>query len=138
MSYVDLDSALGDWRYEPERISVRKIVSADGAIRIQMRVELGILQMHAEGRPDGAQPHGWPSLLTYHRKRLVRHQQRNGTPLGFGLTRQECYDLRLEASLFYRRYIALFVLEEYGRVFQIPPVSEIRRPCAPRATPTTV
>lgn len=116
MSYVDLDSALGDWRYEPERISVRKIVSADGAVRIQMRVELGILQMQAEGRPDGAQPHGWPTLLTYHRKRLVRHQQRNGTPLGFGLTRQECYDLRLEASLFYRRYIALFVLEEYASV----------------------
>jgi hypothetical protein len=116
MSYIDLDAALREWGYEPERISVRKIVGADGAVRIQMRVELGVLQMYAEGRPDGAQPHGWPTLLTYHQKRLTRHQQRNGTPLGFGLSQQECYDLRLEASLFYRRYIALFVLEEYAGV----------------------
>jgi hypothetical protein len=42
--------------------------------------------------------------------------QRNGTALGFGLSRDECCDLRLEASLFYRRYIASFVLEEYSAV----------------------
>jgi hypothetical protein len=36
--------------------------------------------------------------------------------LGFGLSREECHDLRLEASLFYRRYIAFFVLEEYANV----------------------
>lgn len=116
MSYIDLHSALSDWSYEPDKISVRKILGTDSAVRIQMRVELGVLQMEAQGRPDGATPHGCESLLSYHKKRLARHDQRNGTMLGFGLTPQECYGLRLEASLFYRRYIALFVLEDFADV----------------------
>ena len=118
MSYIDLQTALRDWPYEPEKISVRKILGADGAARIQMRVELGILQMEAEGRPDGAKPHGCESLLAYHQSRLAKHQQRNGTMLGFGLSREECHALRLEASLYYRRYVALFVLEDYAKVFR--------------------
>ncbi len=118
MSYVDLQPALRDWPYESEKISVRKILGTDGAVRIQMRVELGILQMEAEGRPDGDKPNGCDSLLAYFRKRLTRHEQQNGTTLGCGLSSQECYSLRAEASLYYRRYIAFFVLEEYAEVIR--------------------
>ena len=118
MSYIDLQATLQDWPYEPEKISVRKILGTDEAVRIQMRVELGILQMEAEGRPDGTKPHGCESLLAFHQKRLAKHQERNGTALGFGLTRQECHALRVEASLYYRRYIALFVLEEFVNVLR--------------------
>ena len=116
MSYIDLQSALRDWPYDPEKISVRKILGVDGAVRIQMRVELGLLQMEVEGRPDGAQPYGCESLLGFHQKRLTRHEHRNGTTFGYDLSSQECYALRAEASLYYRRYIALFVLEEYEAV----------------------
>ena len=118
MSYIDLQATLQDWPYEPEKISVRKILGTDEAVRIQMRVELGILQMEAEGRPDGTKPHGCESLLVFHQKRLAKHQERNGTALGFGLTRPECHALRVEASLYYRRYIALFVLEEFVNVLR--------------------
>lgn len=118
MAYIDLQPALRDWPYEPDKISVRKILGADGVVRIQMRVELGILQMEAEGRPDGVRPHGCETLLAYHQKRIHRHEHRNGTGLGFGLTREECQELRVEASLYYRRYVALFVLEEYADVFR--------------------
>ncbi len=118
MSYIDLQATLQDWPYEPEKISVRKILGTDETVRIQMRVELGILQMESEGRPDGLKPHGCDTLLAFHKKRLTKHQERNGTILGFGLTRQECHALRVEASLFYRRYIALFVLEEFANVLR--------------------
>lgn len=118
MSYIDLQQTLQDWPYEPDKISVRKILGTDDAVRIQMRVELGILQMEAEGRPDGARPHGCESLLDYHQKRLAKHQERNGTTLGFGLSRQESAALRIEASLYYRRYIAYFVLEEFENVLR--------------------
>lgn len=118
MSYIDLQQTLSEWPYEPDKISVRKILAADDAVRIQMRVELGILQMEAEGRPDGARPHGSESLLAYHQKRLAKHQERNGTNLGFGLSRQECHMMRIEASLYYRRYIAYFVLEEFDSVLK--------------------
>jgi hypothetical protein len=74
--------------------------------------------MESEGRPDGYRPHSCDSLLAYHQKRVIKHEHRNGTGLGFGLTREECQELRVEASLFYRRYVALFVLEEYSDVFR--------------------
>ena len=116
MSYIDLSSTLKDWPYEPEKISVRKILGADDKVRIQMRVELGIIQMEAEGRPDGARPHGKDSLLEHHKKKLEQYEKKNGTMLGFGLSKEDCEALRLEASLFYRRYIAYFVLEEFDGV----------------------
>lgn len=116
MSYIDLHGVLRDWPYEPDKISVRKILGADGAVRIQMRVELGVLQMESEGRPDGYRPHGYKSLQHYHRSRVNKYQQKNGTALGFSLSRQDCQELRVEASLYYRRYVALFVLEEYPGV----------------------
>jgi len=116
MSYVDLYATLRDWPYEPEKISVRKILSADDSIRVQMRVELGVIQMESKGRPDGFRPHGCATLLDYHKQRLAHYEASNATTLGFGLTPDECEALRTEASLFYRRYIAFFVLEEYESV----------------------
>lgn len=116
MSYIDLHSALRDWPYDPDKISVRKIQGVDGAVRIQLRVELGIIQMQIDGRPDGALPGGFDSLLEYHQQRLARHDQRNGTPLGYAVHPRECEALRLEASLYYRRYVGFFVLEEFDGV----------------------
>jgi hypothetical protein len=118
MSYIDLNAALRDWPYEPEKISVRKILGTDETVRIQMRVELGIIQMEAEGRPDNARPFGFESLLAYHLDRLEKYQARHGSALGCQLSREECEALRLEASLYYRRYIALFVLEEFEGVLR--------------------
>jgi hypothetical protein len=118
MSYVDLHAALRDWPYEPEKISVRKILGSDDTVRIQMRVELGIIQMDADGRPDGFRPHGAESLLAYHLDRLGKYQSKHDSTAGYELSREECEALRLEASLFYRRYIALFVLEEFEGVLR--------------------
>lgn len=116
MSYIDLRATLSDWPYDPEQISVRKIIGIDGTEKLQMRVELGILQMETDGRPDGGQPYGSRSLLDYHKKRLEDFVRRNGTNIGFALTPQECEDLRGEASVFYRRFVSYYVLEEYDKV----------------------
>lgn len=118
MSYIDLTPALRDWPHDPEKISVRKILGIDGQVRIQMRVELGIAQMEAEGRPDGARPHGCVSLLDHHRARLAHFQHGNGTSLGFALNAEECQELRIEASMYYRRYVAYYVLEEFQPVIR--------------------
>ncbi|MHC4696166.1 MAG: UvrB/UvrC motif-containing protein [Planctomycetota bacterium] len=116
MSYIDLKPTLAEWPYDAEQVSVRKILGNDGEIRIQMRVELGVLQMEIDGRPDGIRPHGYESLVEHHRDRLAKHEDRNGATLGFLLSPRECQDLRFEASLYYRRYVAQFVLEEYASV----------------------
>jgi hypothetical protein len=81
-----------------------------------MRLDLGLLQMEMDGRPDGRRPHGCPSLLEYHLQRLEQHRQHNGTELGFHLTPGHCQALRAEALMYYNRYLSLFVLGEYEAV----------------------
>jgi len=116
MSSLDLRRVLAGWEYEPNQITVRKIAGDDGAVKIQMRVDLGLLQMEVAGRPDGKRPFGAESLLDYHEERLRKHVERNGTELGYVLSAEECQSLREEAVQYYHRYLAEFVLEDFPSV----------------------
>lgn len=112
----DISPILKGWDYEPGTINVRKIRGADGAPKLQMRQDLGLLQMELTGRPDGLRPHGCESLLEYHEGLLKEHQRRNGTELGFHLTSDQCQQLRDEAQMYYWRYLSLYVLEDFKGV----------------------
>jgi len=112
----DITPVLKGWDYEPGAINVRKINGADGQLKLQLRLDLGLLQMELTGRPDGARPHGCESLLDYFERELNEHRHRNGTELGFQLTSEQCQSLREEAVMYYHRYLSLFVLEDFGGV----------------------
>jgi hypothetical protein len=112
----DISSILRGWEYEPGTVSVRKIMGTDGLPKLQMRLDLGLLQMELNGRPDGVRPHGCDSLLEYFERRLRKHRRANGTELGFHLTPPQCQSLREEALMYYHRYLSLFVLGEYDGV----------------------
>jgi hypothetical protein len=112
----DILPLIKGWDYEPGTINVRKINGLDGKPKLQMRLDLGLLQMELTGRPDGAKPHGYDSLLEYYEEQLKEHQATNGTELGFHLTSNECQSLREEAVMYYHRYLSLFVLEEFPGV----------------------
>lgn len=112
----DISDILEEWPYESGRINVRKIRGLDGRTKIQMRLDLGLLQMEMDGRPDAKRPYGCESLLAHHLERLRQYKARNGTELGYQLTPQECQELREEAALYYQRYLALFVLQEFAGV----------------------
>jgi len=112
----DIGPVLRGWDYEPGTINVRKIKGLDGQPKLQMRLDLGLLQMELNGRPDGARPHGCESLLEYFEKRLTDHRRKHGTELGFHLGAQECQNLREEAVMYYQRYLSLFVLEDFPGV----------------------
>src|SRR5688500_18370962 len=112
----DIVPLLKGWDYEPGTINVRKISGIDGAPKLQMRLDLGLLQMEMTGRPDGVRPHGCESLLEYFESQLKEHRTRNGTELGFHLTSAQCQSLREEAVMYYHRYLSLFVLEEFPGV----------------------
>jgi hypothetical protein len=116
MNSKDLRQITGDWPHEPGQVNVRKIRGLDNRPKIQMRVDLGVLQMETEGRPDGQRPFNHESLLEYHRSRLEAHKRRNGTELGFALTPEECRAIRDESLQYYQRYLAYFALEEYDSV----------------------
>ena len=70
----DILPLLKGWDYEPGTINVRKINGLDGKPKLQMRLDLGLLQMELTGRPDGAKPHGYDSLLDYYEEQLKEHK----------------------------------------------------------------
>src|SRR6187397_1129830 len=69
---LDLNTILKDWPHENGNIKVRKIAGLDGREKLQLRVDLGVLQMELAGRPDGRRPHNCEPLLVYHQKRATR------------------------------------------------------------------
>jgi len=110
---LDIALILNNWDYNSNEVTVRKITGIDGRPKIQMRLDLGILQMELEGRPDGTRPHGRESLLEYHNERLRRYSERHGGNEGFEISPDECNDVRQEAMQFYHRYLSLFHLGDY-------------------------
>lgn len=116
LSGKDITPVLKGWDYEAGTINVRKINGTDGHPKLQMRLDLGLLQMELTGRPDGHRPHGYESLLDFYEGELREHKARNGTELGFHLTAEQCQALREEAVMYYHRYLSLFVLEDFSGV----------------------
>ncbi|MHC4983940.1 MAG: UvrB/UvrC motif-containing protein, partial [Planctomycetota bacterium] len=113
---LDIGKTLQDWPYEPGQITVRKIRGDDGREKIQLRLDLGLLQMETTGRPDGKRPHGRESLLSYYEQRLQDHKDSQGGDEGYSLDESDCEKLRGEAVMYYHRYLAEFVLEDFAGV----------------------
>lgn len=114
----DITPVLEGWAYEAGAINVRKIAGLDGREKLQMRLDLGLLQMEVHGRPDGHRPHGRESYLDYYEERLKRHQKAHGTMLGFTLDEDQCQHLREEAVMYYHRYLSLFILGDFAGVIR--------------------
>ncbi|MGQ9629174.1 MAG: UvrB/UvrC motif-containing protein [bacterium] len=116
MVNLDISGILEGWDYKPDEISVRKIKGQDGKEKIQLRLDLGLLQMEMEGRPDGKRPFGKESLLDYYASLVEEHIAKYGTDKNFRLDSEDCAKLRQEGVQYYHRYLSLFQLEEYDGV----------------------
>jgi hypothetical protein len=114
----DISPVLNGWEYEPGAINVRKVPGLDGREKLQMRLDLGLLQMEVTGRPDGHRPHGCESILEYFEKKLSQHRRNYGTTSGFHLTPDQCQQLREEAVMYYHRYLSLFILGDFPGVIR--------------------
>ena len=120
---LDLSALLADWPFEQGQINVRLIQGDDGDPKLQLRVDLGILQMELTGRPDGLRPQGHESLLDLYTQSLetaphphdANPQDDPQTPT---LSADDCRLLREEALQYYHRYIALLVLGDYEGVIR--------------------
>lgn len=111
----DISRLLADWDYEPGQVVVRRFTAKDGTEKIQLRVDLGVLQMNVEGRPDGKRPMGYPSLAEYYQARLHKHlAAHGGSDQDYKLGAEECGKLQLEALQYHHRYICLLELGDYS------------------------
>jgi len=141
----DISNLLDEWPFVPGQISVRLIEGKDHEPRVQVRLDLGFLQMKLDGRPDGQRPHECDSYLEYHEAQLTQMLGQGAAPdpgneqagneqpeseqpefdlseddeseeLDRFLDSDECRHLREEAQQYYHRYIALLVLEDFESV----------------------
>ncbi len=112
--HKDIDVILEDWEFDPKGLLVRKIRGLDGKEKIQMRVELGVIQMDLEGKPDGTRPYGSESLLDYYLSLLKEHEKRD-TGEDFKLDNDDCVKLQMELMQYYQRRISFLELEEYQK-----------------------
>ena len=115
----DISHLLEEWDYQPGQVAVRKFKTKDGIEKIQLRVDLGLLQMSAAGRPDGKRPFGRESLFEHFQARLEKQRRANpGAGDGFVLKAEDCAKLQQEAIQYHHRYICLFQLEDYEAVIR--------------------
>jgi hypothetical protein len=115
----DISRLLQEWEYQPGQVVVRKFVGQDGLNKIQLRVDLGLLQMNAEGRPDGLRPFNHPSLFDYYKVQLHKYVAgHGGSDEGFKLGAEDCAKLQIEALQYHHRYICLLQLEDFDGVIR--------------------
>ncbi|MCC7377034.1 MAG: UvrB/UvrC motif-containing protein [Verrucomicrobiales bacterium] len=114
----DLTNFLRKWDYQPGELRVRRLKGRDGREKVQLRVDLGVLQMEVDGRPDGKRPMGHDSWLQFYQSRLGEHIAEHGDDAGFDLKIEDCQRLQQEAIQYYHRYICFFQLGDHPAVLR--------------------
>jgi hypothetical protein len=106
----DITKILQEWRYDPEK-PVRIVPGGDGKSKIQLRVDLGLLQMEMDGRPDGLRPEGSESWLEYFERRQHAHDEAHPEGPPFELGAEDCARLWQEGIQYYHRYLSFWHLD---------------------------
>ncbi len=109
----DISRILKAWPYDPRTINARWIIGEDGKLRVQLRLDLGVFQMEAEGRPDGTRPQGYTSLLDYYSAESSNAKARREM---LSLSAEECAELQQEAVQYYYRYLSFYALKHHDGV----------------------
>jgi hypothetical protein len=105
----DIDTLLKHWRFRPGEVNARLVRARDGREVLQMRVDMGVLQMETDLRPDGVKPHGAETYYDY----LVGEVIREGE--GFRLSREQCAEADREFVQYYHRRLCWLSLRDYQR-----------------------
>jgi hypothetical protein len=102
-----IDDVLQSWKYTPDEVSVRLVPGVDGREVLQMRIDMGILQLETEGRPDGERPHGFETYFDH----LVAEALHAGEQ--FVMTEDQCAEVDREFVQFYHRRVCWLALRRY-------------------------
>ncbi|NLX54512.1 MAG: DNA helicase UvrBC [Planctomycetaceae bacterium] len=105
-----IDHILREWAYDPATVKVRLCQGADGRDVLQMRLDMGILQLETHGRPDGSQPHGYETYLDY----LISRTASAGD--AFRLDEEQCGEVDREFVQFYHRRVCWLKLQSFRSV----------------------
>ena len=104
-----LDHLLSEWPYEFGQASARLISGSDGRDLVQLRVDLGVLQLEASGRPDGLRPGGCDTYYDH----LMSLAFQEGE--AFELNEDRCIQIDREFMQYFHRRIAWLALRAFSR-----------------------
>lgn len=114
----DLGPLLDGWDFVPGQVTVRQVIGEDGLPKVQLRLDMGLLQMELEGRPDGTRPMGYESLFQMYQVLARDFMEKESTEPRFTLDSEDCAKLQQEAIQYYHRYLGLFQLGDWQRVIR--------------------
>jgi len=103
-----IDHILNDWPFDPFSVNVR-LIEDDSSLILQMRVDMGILQLEAIGRPDGKKPHGASTYYDFLKKKAAQDKEE------FRLDEDNCVEIDREFVQFYHRRVCWLQLKEFER-----------------------
>ena len=113
----DIGYILRNWPYDPEEDLIVRIIEGDDGPKLQMRIDMGIIQMELDGNPTGESPEGCVSWFEYYKTNQKRYDS-NKVDDFFTLNDEDCNKLRREAVHYYYRYLCLMKLGDYKRVIR--------------------
>ena len=100
---LDLDELLVGWNASADEVCARLVECDSGESMVQLRVDLGLLQMAIDGRPDGERFHGLPSV-----REFFEHE----AAVGHELESDDWRELHRELQQYNYRRLALSNLAE--------------------------
>ncbi len=103
----DIDDLLAEWPYQPGDVMARLMKASDGRQIIQMRVDMGVLQLEVDKRPDGSRPHGADTYYDY----LLANVVHEGDE--FELSAEQCIEADREFVQYYHRRICWLALRKF-------------------------
>jgi hypothetical protein len=109
----DIDAALKGWDYKTGMVQARMVEGSDGRQVLQMRIDLGVLQIETSGRPDGTRPHNCSTYFDFLQKK-ARIAERPGKQGKFVLNEEECQEADREFVQYYHRRICWLALRNYA------------------------
>jgi hypothetical protein len=104
-----LDDLFEEWPYEFGEVSARLVRGTDRREVLQLRVEMGVLQMETTGRPDGSRPGGHDTCLEWLQAKAAQDGE------SFALDERRCMEIDREFVQFFHRRVAWLALREFGR-----------------------
>lgn len=104
----NIDSILENWKFDPAATMIRKAFGEDGRGVLQMRIDLGVMQLETSGRPDGQKPDGFETIYD----KLFSESLERGEE--FEMDDSRCFEVDREFVQFYHRRICWLQMREYG------------------------
>ena len=111
-----IDDILRDWAYEANAVTVRTVKGKDRRDVIQMRVDMGVLQLETVGRPDGERPEGFDTYFDYLQAQAMTFDFDDGDE--FEMDEDQCVETDREFVQFYHRRICWLALRQYSRAVE--------------------